>query len=402
VPIFRGKNSIKSAHNLLFQRKLYDTQAFPKNDGMGPAQIVDFNFAERNHYGKVDRQHNPVYAKQEYIVPVYESNNNESTILLLDFVARQFNDFQQHYERACRMGLIRIDDTLLSIIKIQRGYLDPLILYRNYTDQIMTIYYNQFLSQRLKQVINFKDFLKFLPEFLKRMTSVSPITLSGFQRSTHSSIFCSGMAIDIGQIAFGDDGATQEQMLNNPSFQFYIKLAKQYGFSVNKRCPSVLICDLEGPGTAPYKGFYSLDTVESVFNTRFNKTLYKDMDEFKTLLIDYYNSFVSTYPISTSPITCSDKTTTEVISREYLPNEGISNNMNNIILHLYITIRNIEERLPYTEREIYNCYEMAKDLNKISEKSMLDYIDAQFRAKYNQKKGSLSFYKKKLEKKLDK
>ena len=39
--------------------------------------------------------------------------------------------------------------------------------------------------------------------------------------------------------------------------------------------------------------------------------------------------------------------------------------MDNIILHLYINIRNIEERLPYNDKEIYNLYEAALDLNSI-------------------------------------
>ena len=112
------------------------------------------------------------------------------------------------------------------------------------------------------------------------------------------------------------------------------------------------------------------------------------------------NSYVTTFPVETTPITCNKQTVTKVINRQYINN--IPDNMYNIILHLYINIRNVEERSPFTDRELLNFYENGLDLKKISETAMLDYIDAQFRSKYKEKFGSLSYYKKKLEKKLDK
>jgi len=69
MPTFKGRNSIPSAHRLFYERTRYDKLAFPSNGGMGPPQIVDFNFAERNLYGKVDRQHNPVYASKNLSSP---------------------------------------------------------------------------------------------------------------------------------------------------------------------------------------------------------------------------------------------------------------------------------------------------------------------------------------------
>ena len=57
---FKGKNSIESTGLLARERAKYKLAAFPENDGMGPNQVVDFNFAEKVNYGRVDIQHNPV------------------------------------------------------------------------------------------------------------------------------------------------------------------------------------------------------------------------------------------------------------------------------------------------------------------------------------------------------
>ena len=43
---FKGKNSIRKVAVLAKERAKYNLQAFPENEGMGPKQVVDFNFAE--------------------------------------------------------------------------------------------------------------------------------------------------------------------------------------------------------------------------------------------------------------------------------------------------------------------------------------------------------------------
>jgi len=400
MPKFKGKNSITSAKHLLYQRHLYDTEAFPEDGGMGPPQIVDFNFAERNLYGKVDRQHNPVYAKTTFIVPVFSANNKNSTILAMDFVADQFNKFEAHYLRACRMGLIPVDDALLSTIEIKKAYESPRDLYRLYADEIMTTYYLNFLPPRTRQIKNFQDFLGNFLEFMEKMKAIFPITFSGYQRSSQSSIFTSGLALDIGGLDFGDDEVKEESFLTNPAFDFYINLAKQYGFSVNKHNPSVLVSDLAGPGAKVSLGIFGLTGVKSIFSSRYSKTLYDDLPDLTKLFMDYYNSFVTSYPLETIPQACGTRTITKVLRRQYV--NATDHKTNNIILHLYINIRNIEERKPFNQIELNYFYNNALSLRKKSERMMLEYIDDQFKSKYNEKIGSLSYYKKKVEKKLDK
>ena len=145
------------------------------------------------------------------------------------------------------------------------------------------------------------------------------------------------------------------------------------------------------------KIIYNEINVSSIFFTRYTKTLYSDLEKLTKLFINYYNTFVTTYPIETMPTPCGNKTITSVTYRQYVNEVD-----NNIILNLYINIRNIEERKPYTQNQLGYFYENAWRLKKLSERLMLEYIDDQFKNKYNDKKGSLSYYKKKLKKKLDK
>ena len=46
---FNGKNTITSTGDLGRERAKYNTQAFPKNNGVGPKQVLDFNLSPQ-HY----------------------------------------------------------------------------------------------------------------------------------------------------------------------------------------------------------------------------------------------------------------------------------------------------------------------------------------------------------------
>jgi len=396
---FKGKNSIKRVSELARQRMKYTLGAFPSNDGAGPKQVVNFNFAEKSLYGRVDQQHNAVIANQDYIVPLKLTNNKTSTIMLMNFVADQFADLEAHFVRACRLGLIPIDDPILSSLQAHRGYKDPTNLYRNYASTIMETYITNFLVPRKNQINNFHDFLHHFPEFMRRMQDIFPMSYSGFQRSSQSSIFVSGLTLDIGGIAFDNDEEKENLLFNSPAFEFYINLSKQYGFSVNKRNPGVLISDVASPVTRAYRNQYQMPTVASIFRRQFTKTLYSDVSELKKLLVNYFNFFVSNYPIQRKFKVCSGVTLSDIYRKQPINIDSINNNN---IIYLYIIIRNIEERGPFSQHTLDGIYNNALRINKVSETRMLDFIDDQFKSNYNQKVGSLTYYKKKMEKRLDK
>ena len=55
MPKFKGKNNNNSTAFQAYHRSKYKQQAFPENDSLGPTGVVDFLFAERNMYGRVDQ-----------------------------------------------------------------------------------------------------------------------------------------------------------------------------------------------------------------------------------------------------------------------------------------------------------------------------------------------------------
>ena len=395
---FKGKNSTESVRKLAGARVRYNQQAFNKDD----KQVVNFNFAEKTLYGRVDRTLTPVVANMDYIVPLRVQGGDGPTILLMDFVASQFADFVNKFTNAVRMHLLPGDDPIFTNIQAKRGFKNPVVLYDNYSDNIMGLYANNYLKKYSKDVNNFDDYLYFLPEFMEIMRDTFPVTFSGFQRSSQSSIFTSGLAIDIAGVPFGDDGSKQNLILNSPCFSFYLNLAKQYGFSVNKRNPGVLISDLQSPATTPYRKKFALSSINQIFASQYTKTLYQDLPLLQSLLVKGYNSFIGNNRIKRTIIPCGDGIRSQVTVREYISKDNINEVYYNNIIKTYIKVRNIEERKPFTNAIINQIISLALQYRKRSEVRMLDYIDNQFKSEYKIKNGSLTYYKKKLEKKFDK
>ena len=396
MPDFKGKNSIKSTAKLAFERAKYQTEAFPENAGLGPEQVVDFNFVERTYYGRVDRQLNAVEAMSDFVVPIFSTNNRNNEISAMNFVADAFNDFEQHFVKACKLGLINNEDPYLSSIRLVKGYAPPRTAYDSYIDEVISTFSQGHLPKVKNRIDSFNDYLHELVLFVDRVRDTFPLTYSNFMKSNNSSIFHSGLALDIAGLPYDNDEAKQINFLDSPSFQYYLNLAKQYGFSVNKRVPFVMVADLQNPTMKVYRNKYGLSSINSVFSRQYTKTVLQDIDILRQILLQDYNFFILVNNLKRKNIICGNNIKSEVIKRT-----TINNINNNIIFKLYIRVRNTEERKPYKQDEIKLITETALRLLKISEVSAISYIDDQFRARYLEKTGTFSELLKKQQKDLD-
>ena len=393
---FKGKNDIESTSTLAIERARYNRLAFPENNGLGPKQVVDFNFAEKGLYGKVNRQLTPVIANRDFLVPLELTNQRQGTKLVMNFVAQQFRDFENHFIRACRLGLLPVEDPYLSAIQAVKTYEDPLPKYQAFVAENMEVFNSTYLQQYMDRVFTIEDYLHYLVQYFDKLRDTFPLTLSGFQRSYRSSIFSSGLCIDIAGLDIGDDEVKDDLFLSNPAFQYYLNMAKQYGFSVNKRAPNIIISDLASPVTKVYRARYNLLSVDSVFSDQYDFAYDNDINLLSNLIITNFNSFVNINPRKKFLQTCSNKTRSSF--RRRFP---INNINNNILYNLYIDIRNIEERKPFKDNRLQIIKDNAMRLLKLDSTKAMRYIDDQFRANYNQKDGSLNYYRKKFEKRLD-
>jgi hypothetical protein len=384
---FNGKNNLKTTR-LAFERANYNANAFSDD----AKQIVDFNFAERTFYGRVNRQLEPVTANQDFLTPISVSSQDLSSPRVMNFVADQFRDMELHFSKACRMGVIPIDDPILSSLKVKRAFEDPFEAFRVNANAFMSNFIEENLLNNNVLVQSYEHFLKLFLSHMKNIGRSETLTLSDFMKSNNSNIFMSGLAIDIGGLSFSDDSQKEQQVLNSPAFQYYLNIAKQYGFSVNRLNPAVLVSDLAHPITSDYRARRGLTSVRSVFDRQYEKTIFKDLDLFSNLLSDSYNAYVNGNPYNSKYKSCNNKTIVKINYLKYQFNSNINNN----ILNIYINIKNLFEDSPLSASEVSSLSATSTKLFKIDKNKALIFIEDQFKAHYNKKDGSLTYYRKRL------
>jgi hypothetical protein len=378
----------QSRSNINDFRANYALNAFPED----AKQVVDFNFAEKTFYGRVNRQLEPVVALDDFLEPITVASQDGNSPRAMNFVIDQFRDMELHFAKACRLGAIPIDDPILSSLKVKRAFEDPLESFKSYSSTTMRNFIDEKLLNNNTIVKNYEHFLMLFLDHVKSIDNSSTFTLSDFMKSNNSNIFMSGLALDIGGLSFSDDSQKQQQMLNSPAFEYYLNIANQYGFSVDRLNPGLLVSDLAHPVTSEYRTRRNVPSIRSVFDIQYEKTIFRDLDLLNQLLIDSYNTYINLNPYNSEYKACNDNT---IVKINYL-NYNSSNNINYNLIIIYINIKNVFEGTPLSQSEMSSLIKTANRLDKIDRNKMLIFIEDQFKSYYNQKDGSLTYYRKRL------
>ena len=295
---FKGNNGSKTIKTAI-ERANYRLNAFSDSD----VQVMDFNFAERSFYGRVNRQLDPVILDESYLRTFHNQD-----FRIMNFVGDQFREMYVRYQNALNLSLIDSEDANLSELNVIRGWEDPI----NEYSRFMSLFMNDFLEKEMlpndRKIDSFQTFLKFFEGHVLDNDIGSKITLSGFMKSKQSSIFNTGLALQVAPVGFGDDSIKESAIFDSPNYKFFMNMAKQFGFSVNHQNPSVLVSDLAHPTTTKFRSEYSLFSISRVFNAQYQRTYNFDFDLLSQYLMDTYNSFVYLKPNLREVYVCNNKT----------------------------------------------------------------------------------------------
>jgi hypothetical protein len=175
-------------------------------------------------------------------------------------------------------------------------------------------------------------------------------------------------------------------------------VAKQYGFSVSKNAPWVLVADLAHPVMTTYRKKYDLLTVDTVFEDRYTKAYYKDIEILNDILISDYNYFVNVNNIIRDQVICNNKIKNNIkyrrkintnINESNILNRGI-NSVKKILFDIYLYSLNLENQNLFTNTELNVILSTSLRLEKISRKMSMDYINDQIRSRFQEKNGTLT------------
>jgi hypothetical protein len=308
--------------------------------------VVDFAFAEKAFYGKVDRDF--VTIEPNVISRFSGIQNAESTnaLQVMSFVADAFAGLSRHFQRSVQIGAIRQNDPYLSNLVAYDAYTNPSEAYSEYFNTLI-VAMSRVKERKEINFKNFDEFIKFFVDFSKGVGRRYPVTKTGYIRSRFNTLLNSGLAIEVADIAYTNDNEKIESFVNSPNFEYYLNACNSYGFMVDIRAPWRIIADLDSVAIRDFASRYGYDSTDGILLGAYKKSHNSALRELPNQLLNIYNELSDVYTESES---CNGRTNTVIIE----PKEYTLENINNLysesyFINLYCMLRMLEEESKLSE-----------------------------------------------------
>lgn len=291
----QGANSL-SSYALFFQRMLYKEKIFPSH----LATPLD-TWYNKQYYGMVDQRQNTIMVNPGELKPI--KSTIVTNLLALGFVTDAFEDFAAHMKKAAIVGMLnQSGNEALYSMKAKRAYVNPNAVYSVYLQEVYNTFIKGLSKKDLNNIIDYNTFAAKFMEYLLFLSKVLPITKTNYLLSGVCSSINSGLTIAIANGPADNDAYKYEKFIADPNFDFYLRSATKFGFTVNKNMPWLLTADLFSDAILGYITRYvntAGDTINAVnfFDTFYNPTYLEDIPALEQLIINGYKNFVSTNPI---------------------------------------------------------------------------------------------------------
>ena len=360
--------------------------------------LVDFNFAEKYLYGRVNRLFVPIVLNQT-MLPLKtfdKSIDSARTLSAVSFVVDAFNGLAAEFKRCVEKNQIASDDPFLSNLTVYKAFQSPEQLYNQY----LTTYYSTIASEFSRQKVRVKNFDEFVKEFEVLMEASAPrfpFTKPAYIKNRLCPVRCSGLVIEIANLNYANDEEKINQFVNSKNWEFYVNACRSYGFMVDRAVPWRLVADIGSSPMVKYAVPYGLGSTTNILNLGYSLAHFSYASQFRFFLLNLYNkvklnSFVEVVDCNGSP------RSKIIIPQTYTREQMLENYSDIYFLKLYFKIRFLEEESVFKDFEkemiiddsieLYNLKGMAsclevfeRILNKTFDyRGSLSYIREQVKA----------------------
>jgi len=335
-----------------FRKKLnYEMRAH----ALAGENLINFHFAERLLYGRVNRNYVPMVYNPTLIQlkKFTTSRSQDTSFSAINFVVDAFEGLSRQFQKCAQLKKIDTSDPFLTSLRIYKAYENPKGLYDTHRRIYMDTLRQVFRSQNL-QVKDFNEFTRELLDILSRTAKNSSFTMPGYIKSKRCPITVSGLAIEIADLDPRNDEEKINKFINSKNWGFYVNACSTYGFMIDEAVPWRLVADI---GSFPHKSAmfeyaenYGLQSTNNIIATAYNPAHLRYYPQFKSDMLKLYNvvrpAFVkeveercgSAVIKKTRTISYTEESLSEQFSEAYF-------------MKLYFQIRFYEEESQFTEQE---------------------------------------------------
>jgi len=363
---------------------LYTAKALESNS----TNLIDFNFAEKALYGKVNRNFTPLVLNPNVsVLSRFKSTDvPEQNLQAIGFVVDAFEALAQQFKKAQQLGKIDSNDQYLTNLKVFKSYKNYNISYQEYQDQFITALQDKFDTS------NIHDFGHFIKELLRTVSIVTktyPMSMPAYVKSKNNSLTNTGFAIEIADAAYDNDDQKISEFVESKNWEFYVNACNSYGFMIDINAPWRLIADIDSEAMIGYASQYGLTTTDRILDFNFKTVHNEFFNNLPSLLLNLYNQivprFVLTFDDCGSKIVRTQRYSLQSLQEKY-PND--------FFLDFYFNLRFSEEESRFSEAEkqriMKDCIQLSRSTTTRNALNVFEqYVNQPF-----DYRGSLSYLNK--------
>ena len=396
---FNANNKTKSSKELFEEKIKFNAEAYAEIEY--PKGIVEFNFFEKIRYGHVNTKNLPVIPDEEFMQPII--NSRTIVGLTFDFSVVGVDLIVNHFQNCLRFGTIHQDT--VSNLEVMQSYVPPENEYRRGL-KLNLEHYNEYLETNKlnKNITGFTSYVKkFMDYYKKNYVYLRPMTLAKHCVSIYSSPLETGLAIKLYPTLFDDDQSKYDDLISSPNFKKYINVCRNYGFSIMKNTPNVIMFDINSAANRIPLDENNITSIENLFETRYKNPIGDSLRILETEFILGYNTYANNNRVTSHVSECNYdlKYTKNILP---LVNNINNNYIHNNIINIYTTFKYYEEQGRMSIGKFNQIKNNIKYFQKrFDNDSVIGYINDEFQSLYeNEPNNYAAFIRRENEKEVQK
>jgi len=146
--------------------------------------------------------------------------------------------------------------------------------------------------EHVDNIVDFESFTTDFLDFIALATPSFPVSFSQYYISRQSSIFPSGLAIDINSEQYGNDDTSYSTYMKDVNFPVFFQEAQNHGFILDRHAPWRLVVNLTSEPMQRYMKRRNYANIVDFFNQAYFSPLVAEFNEFVKLVnAVYFNTF---------------------------------------------------------------------------------------------------------------
>jgi hypothetical protein len=385
---FREDNS-ESTIELYNKKRIYDSII----RGDSP-NLVNFQFAEKALYGRVDRFFRPMVLSN-YVPLQLKGFGAEGTPVqgarALNFVADAFADLRNQFLKKTLTNEISPNEEFLSSPIVYKAHVSSKKTYDDYIQIYLEAFQN---VAKAKSLVfeNFQDFIDVIMPFLMKTIRKKPFTYTAFVKSTFCPINASGLVVEIADIDPVNDVEKVKKFIKSPNWQFYLTTCGNFGFMVDRNTPWRLVADIGSASMLQYAERYGVYSTDGVLVAAYTQAHKNYLTTFRSILYTMYMKLKKPRYSRYVEVDPSGGKVVMITPKLYKPEDYLVEFPDSYFLNLYCKIRLEEEESPYSDAQRYQLIDNTLELAQANAPKAIQTFETIVNKTFDYN-GSLSYIK---------